>query len=394
MRSVRIRCMWEIFAALVVGVLAGTITGLTPGLHINLVAAIVSSFVVDDVVVVLVFLMSMGITHTFLDGVPSVFLGVPDADMALLPGHELVLKGLGHVAVHLLLVGSLLGLLVAVVLLPVLFFVFPFVYAVLRSHMGIVLIFVTLLVFVREGQPWRSLLFLALSGVLGFIVLNMPLREPLFPLLSGLFGVSGLVMSLLYSVVPPAQEVVEVHASPFITSGAVGSGVLAGVVASFLPGFGNAQAASLCSHVKNKFAFLVTLGSINTVNMLASLVTAVTLSKARNGIVVAMLALSDMSFSVFVLLVVASVIAGGCACSVGVFVSKWFAKNLARIPYGWMSLVVLCGLVIAALLLSGVVGVLVLVVASSIGVLCIISETRKSWLMGCLLVPTIVYFMV
>jgi putative membrane protein len=65
--------------------LAGIVSGLTPGIHINLVSVLVVSLspklsgLVSPLSLV-VFIVSMGITHTFLDFIPSIFLGVPDAE--------------------------------------------------------------------------------------------------------------------------------------------------------------------------------------------------------------------------------------------------------------------------------------------------------------------------
>ena len=72
-----------------------------------------------------VFIISMSITHTFLDSIPSIFLGAPDADMAMaiLPGHQLLLEGRGFEAVKLTVIGSLLCLLLGILIVPVLVFV-------------------------------------------------------------------------------------------------------------------------------------------------------------------------------------------------------------------------------------------------------------------------------
>jgi len=89
----------EILIALLLGVCAGTISGLTPGIHVNLISLILislSSYFLGftSPIVLGVFIISMAVTHTFLDSIPSIFLGAPDADMALgvLPGHKLLLK--------------------------------------------------------------------------------------------------------------------------------------------------------------------------------------------------------------------------------------------------------------------------------------------------------------
>jgi TctA family transporter len=59
------------------------------------------------------------VTHTFLDIIPSVYLGAPDADTALsvLPGHRLMLAGRGYEAIKCSALGSFGSVLVALVAL-------------------------------------------------------------------------------------------------------------------------------------------------------------------------------------------------------------------------------------------------------------------------------------
>ena len=122
---------YDIILAILIGCLAGTITGLIPGIHVNLISMLlisVSGYLLGftNPMVLAVFIIAMAITHTFLDSIPSIFLGAPDADMALgvLPGHRLLMEGKGYEAVKLTVIGSLLALIVTLLLIP---FMIPFV---------------------------------------------------------------------------------------------------------------------------------------------------------------------------------------------------------------------------------------------------------------------------
>jgi putative membrane protein len=104
----------EIIIALSVGICAGTITGLIPGIHINLIGVLLVSlsaslFTSINPIYLVVFIVSMAIAHTFIDFIPSVFLGCPDTDteLSVLPGHELLKKGFGYEAITLTCYGSL-----------------------------------------------------------------------------------------------------------------------------------------------------------------------------------------------------------------------------------------------------------------------------------------------
>src|SRR5467141_904134 len=117
------------------GVAAGVVTGLAPGLHVNnvallllasraafeaLVLAAFPSAGPEELIAILSsFVMGAVVGHSFLDFVPSVYLGAPEEKTALsvLPGHRLLLAGEGHVAVRLAARGGIAGVAAAVALL-------------------------------------------------------------------------------------------------------------------------------------------------------------------------------------------------------------------------------------------------------------------------------------
>lgn len=55
-------------------------------------------------------IVSMASVYTFFDIVPTLFLGVPGEEShAILPRHQLLLEGKGLLALHLSIMGSLIG---------------------------------------------------------------------------------------------------------------------------------------------------------------------------------------------------------------------------------------------------------------------------------------------
>ena len=119
------------------GCLAGIITGLVPGIHVNNVAymvlasqSIIISMAVwafgwalpssyELMIIVCSLVIGNVITHTFLDFIPSVFLGAPEGETALslLPGHRMMLAGRGYEAVKCSVIGSFGAVLGALALL-------------------------------------------------------------------------------------------------------------------------------------------------------------------------------------------------------------------------------------------------------------------------------------
>ncbi|MCK4860250.1 MAG: tripartite tricarboxylate transporter permease, partial [Candidatus Omnitrophica bacterium] len=208
----------EFLITALLGIAAGIFTGLIPGIHINLVSLLVVSlsvYLLDifSLPSLGVFIISMAVTHTFLDILPAIFLGAPDADtaMGVLPGHKLLLQGMGYEAVKLTVIGSLFSLILALILFPLFIIIVPNVYETLQPFIGWILLGVALyMILIEKGLDkkfWAFSIFL-MAGVLGIIVLTMPnLKQPLFPLLSGLFGISMLIVSLSNKVEIPKQRI-------------------------------------------------------------------------------------------------------------------------------------------------------------------------------------------
>jgi putative membrane protein len=365
------------------GVLVGIVAGLIPGLHTNLLAVLIGGLgfpVLESVV----FLSSMAVSRSVVDAIPTSFLGFSDDVLALSPSARLLKRGEGVLSARLLIVGALIGGSVCVLLVPVLIFVLPFLFSLIKDFLFWILL--ALVVFLLFRKNWfLSLVFFSLSGLLGFLALNS-LREPLFPLLSGLFGASLLFSSLFSSSLVPFQKLdVKVNHSWFSCFG-----VLAACFVTLFPGLSPSQAASLIS-VKSEKKFLLILGALGTADVVVSLVTFFALGKTRNGAVVIMDRLVDVvNFDLFLSLLAAALFALGLSCLVAwwlsrqfVFVANWCdAKALAA--------VVLSGLFAISVILSGWKGVLVLICGACLGISTQKLGVTKSHLMGCLLVPTLI----
>ncbi len=396
--------MWIVYASILIGVIAGTITGLVPGLHVNLVATMLvasattlHSFV--DVLVMSCFIIAMSVTHTFLDTIPSVFLGAPGPDtcLSVLPGHRFLLEGRGHTAVQLTVIGSLAALLLSTLLFPV-FLGLAYLYPYLRSVLGYVLLAVALLLILFETEwLWAAVVFV-LSGVLGYAVLNHPgLDEPLFPLLTGLFGLSTLGHSLrTASQLPEQRSTTVIPVDRFGAASAVGLGQFSGFLTAMLPGIGASTAAMLSISLKDldRNGFMILIGSVNTVNFVLSLATFYAVEKARNGSVVAVQQLlSSLSVTRIGLFIGVGCVAGGIATLTTLYISKNAAAVFRTVPYDRLVAAVIAGLVTLCLILSGISGLAVLAVATAVGFIPILTGVKRAHAMGALILPVIVYFL-
>ncbi len=399
----------DIIVAIFIGAALAIITGLTPGIHINLVSLFVLSIspVLLDYVSPLFLasaIISMSIVHTFLDFLPSIYLGAPESETALatLPGHVLLLKGMGYEAIKLSAIGSLLCLMITVVLFPLLILSVPFIFRYLQDYIGWILLAIVAFMIIREMDIrkilWSTFLFLA-SGVLGLIVFSTPnVKEPLFPLLSGLFGVSILLKSLSEKVVIPPQvisDVIRVPGKELLRS--LLSGTFSGALLPIFPGLGPAQSAILGSQFLGKkastYSFMILVAGTGTVSMLMSLVTLYTIDKARNGsIVVVQEILKTVDLNQVILFASVALIAGGLATYMLLNLAKVFSNVITKVNYSKLCLGIIIFITLMVFHFSGRLGLLILFVSTSLGLVPAIVKIGRNHAMGVLLLPVILYF--
>src|SRR3989344_8603545 len=205
----------EIIIALLIGILFGVFTGLFPGIHINLVGVFLialSSTIFLDInpILLSVFVVSMAITHTFVDFIPSIFLGCPntDTELSVLPGHELLKEGEGYQAVLLCAYGGLVAVLLLILIAFPFLAIFSKIYELITQFMAIILIVVLGLLILLENKRKEALFIILITGALGFCVLNLEkINQPLLPLLTGLFGASMMIASIKTKTIIPKQNI-------------------------------------------------------------------------------------------------------------------------------------------------------------------------------------------
>jgi putative membrane protein len=398
----------EIIIALIVGVIAGCITGLLPGIHINLISVFLISVLgfflrFVDSLVLAVFVVAMAISDVFINFIPSIFLGAPDEDsvLSILPGHEMLTKGKGYEAVLLTLIGSIAGIFLILILTPLFIWFLPLIYETAKEIMPFILILTSmfLVYFEKKSKIWAIIIFL-LSGVLGIASLNLYLKEPLLPLLTGLFGASSLITSISKKQKLPKQKIMKLRQIPLSKKSffkSIFASLIASPLCSFLPGLGSGQAAVIGSEVAgdlSKKEFLILLGSINTVVTGLSFVALYVIQKSRTGSAVAISEiLENFSLNNLYVILLTIFISGILAFFLAVYVAKVFSKNISKINYNklsWVILIILCAVV---LIFSGFLGFLVFIVSTFTGLTCIYTGVRRTHLMGCLLLPTILFYL-
>ena len=400
----------EIILATILGIATGIFTGLTPGIHINLVSVLVVSFspfllTLFSPVSLGVYIITMAITHTFLDALPGIYLGAPDESQVLnvLPGHRMLLAGEGHNAVKLIIIGSFGCFLLSLLFFPLTIEFMRKFYPLIEKYIGYILIILMMFMILREKKPekiLKALLMFTMAGVFGLIVLNIPtLNQPLFALLSGLFGLSILLTSLMDKTNIPEQnpeQELDIEKPVLIKS--TFAGTFVATLAGFLPGFGSSQAAILGQQIVGNIGdkgFLIMVGGINTVNMLTSIGAIYVLGKARNGAILAInQIIGAIDLRAVIIFLIVLLIAGGIATILSLKISRIFSRLIVKVNYTLLVTTIILFIVILTIYFDGMLGLSILVTATSIGFLATKLGVGKNHLMGCLLLPVICYFMV
>ena len=402
---------------ILVGLLAGTITGLIPGIHVNTFSAIIVSltpilltFIPPLPLIILI--VSMATTHTFLNFIPSIFLGAPDSDTALsiLPGHKLLNQGRGYIAVIYSLHGSLLGLLIILLFTPLFIFLLPLVYPFLKNVIFIIILLVSFLLILREeNSKFVAFLIFSLAGFLGIASTSLITKNnSLLPLLTGLFGASSLLTSILKKEeIPPQKtgslkEVLEDSISEIKYNlkklGKVSlASILAAPLCCFFPSLGSSQAALIGSELTKKIdreRFLTLLGSINTIVAGLAFIAFYSINKSRTGAVVAVQKIMpNLSLNQLLLILFTVLFSGFLATFLCVYLGKYFAKLIPKINYTYLSLSVITFLSFLVIYFSGLKGLLIFIVSASLGLACIFSGVRRTHLMGSLMIPTLIFYL-
>jgi putative membrane protein len=395
----------EIIIAALLGIIAGTITGLIPGVHINLVATLLfinSTFFLGftNPLILAIFIISMTTAHTFIDFIPSIFLGAPNEDtvLSILPGHRMLLEGKGYEAVRLTAIGGFFGLILACILTPVFILIAPIFYPLLERIMAFVLISLSLILIFTEKRKFAAFFVFILAGLLGIGALNFSLlKQALFPLFTGLFATPLLIISFMQNVKIPKQKITKTKTSKKEIFKILGIGIFSSSLVSFLPGVGSAQAAVIASvfkKIKEK-SFLVLLGAINTLVVLLSFVALYAIKKPRSGAAVFVgKFLPDITLSNLWTLLIVSLIVGIFAFFISLFLAKKFSQIMKKVNYKWLCFAILIFLVILTPIISNWWGLLVLATATALGIFCSLIGIKKIFLMGSLLLPVIIYYLV
>jgi len=404
---------------IVFGSAIGCISGLVPGIHVNTLAVlllvsypslalILSGSVCPSMIPILVAaaVVSAAVVHSFMDFIPSVFLGSPGEEdvLSILPGHRMLMEGRGAEAVVCSAQGSLVGAMAAIALaLPVHMVMASGGWDVLQKHVPFILPAVMILLLLSERgsdstrkRIWASFLCLG-SAALGFITMygSLPMTFDngglMLPLLAGLFGMPALLISLGGGQMPVQTG----SARTSVDSGPALRGLIAGMAVGWLPGItatAGTVVASLGSPERTPERFIAMVSSVGTAATVFALVTLSVTGRGRTGTMLVILDITGggvdmMGFAMLLAAVAVSALIGYVATiRTGVrFSGILQGRDLSKVNISIASF--LCLLTLA---LCGPGGLLMLLAATSLGLLPSAVGVGRVHLTSSLLVPVMI----
>jgi putative membrane protein len=417
---------WALILCALVGFFAGICSGLVPGLHVNTFAALLLALtpgLLDwglQPYQLAGLVLSASISQTFLDVIPAVFIGAPDADtvLAVLPGHTLVLEGRGMEAIRLSALGSAGSILVAMLLILPLSTLFNLYYDDLKRSFGLVLVGIVILMFFREKGPmiegqgslvhWKyKALGLALfltSGILGsFAFQHQDLAwspfgfEPqvLLPLLSGLFGASFLVISLSSEAEIPPQEDAPIQMDLKSLARSILMGGIAGSLIAWFPGVSPAVATMVTrlGAPTTPKEFLVSIAGVNSANAVFSLVALYVMGQPRSGAAAAIKELVSLDKGLMTLMIVILLAVAALSYVATLEIGRRAAKVISRINYQALCIAVLVGLTTMSLVFTGPFGGFLFFLSTVVGLIAPLSGVHKTHAMGVLMLPLLLRYL-
>lgn len=393
--------MLEFLLALAFGIVLGVACGLLPGLHPNSAIPIILglSFLFPPLSAAII-LISAGIVNSFVAFIPSILIGAPEggSELSVLPGHRLLLQGKGYEALRLTVIGGFSSVLFATATLPVFALAVPFLYGALRPNIHLLLIFVVAYMIFSEkgkGKFFAALVF-SLSGVLGYLVLDIMEAGNgiLFPLLSGLFGLPALLLAIKNKTSLPETfsfESEPLRKRKILKPAVIGS--LAGVIAGMLPGIGSSQATVLAqAGEKDEKSFLMAMGGVNVVDVVYSLLALWFIGNARSGIASAVGTLVKVDFNMVLVFLSVALASAGAGAFLTLKLSRRAMFALKQVNYRRLCLYVFVFVCVLVFAFTGFLGLAVAGIALSIGLIPNLTNIRRSHAMGCLILPTILFF--
>jgi len=390
---------------IIIGVFLGIVFGLIPSLHVNFISYMFLYFglflVFPDS---FLFFISLSISQLITSYLPQTFFSVPNTEniMSLFPLHRMFLEKEAYQAIFLSFLGSFLGAIFAILLLPFLFLIFSsligFNYFV---SFAILFVFSSFIFYEKTLKDKLVVFFILLSsGSLGLLTLkyNFFLKDPLFVCVVGLFTLPLLLKSIFEKqkkVVQKTNSLLSFCSKKALIFSFIGS--LASLFIILVPSFSSSQAGTMVSRIKKNLStkeYIILFSSISISALIFSYFLAMFFYKPRLGYIAILmlenLVLKKSEVFLFVITVILSVsitilILNSILKNIVLFINK---QNLLKI-----NIFIFLFCVFLVIGFSGFIALPFLLLSFIIGSIPIHFQKSRVLLMAYIMLPTLLFYL-
>lgn len=396
----------NIIIAVLAGTILGIFTGLTPGIHINLVASIIVAYSyyilkILDPITVIITITTMAIVHTVFDIIPSTLFGIPNTEnlAMLLPAHKLTSEGKAKLAIFYGLLGSASGILTTILTMPLIVKFIPEIYAYIKDYIPFILILISSYIILKSKNKFLSALFFITTGVVGILSFDIKtIDQPLLPLLSGLFGLSALILSINNKIqLPEQKEEIDTKINSKELAKHSLTTTFASFLTNFLPGLTSSHTALVADKlikIKNQEEYIILSNAASSSATVIGFLAFYSMGKTRSGIVAAIeFLINSINLQILILIIATSLIALSISTILAIRLSNKIIKIVSKLNYKKLSLIIMGLIICLVLVITKLEGLLILITATSIGILAQQFNVERINLTGCLILPVILYLL-
>lgn len=389
--------MIDLLLYTLVGVLLGCLAGLIPGLHSSNLSLLLTSFGLATSQYSLVFLIiGIEVSYAFFQFLSPILFGISDdlAALSIDDDHYFVIKNLVDRAVKIIATGGVVGVLIS---FPLIFFsqkIYPLVYGSIKPLVGWLLLIVCIYIFWTE-KTWKKKFFAVIiflvSGIFGLIIKNsgfIPDTYLFLPVFLGLFGFSSIIArkpkatEIIYEI--PAKQKIRISFTSFLSS----------LFASLIPGVKRSQAAAIALETGKIGQSEERLFALSVVSLSCMMLSILVLDST--GSVRSTLAyeindiIGEMYFNKTLLLIGCLALAASLSSILMLLSANPLNKILSKVDKKYLKIFGFGMGLILIIYFTGWKGLLLAFTATCIGILAILLRIRSTYLMGVLLLPSII----
>lgn len=414
--------LWTFF-----GVLVGLGFSWMPGFHVYNVIALLTvtggamAFIPESAFPF--FVLGALVSFAYASVISTVYFSVADDTMIfmLFPTQRYIIVGRGHEAVLLTLIGTFLASIILAASLPLMSYIVPILRDILNPYIPMFLAALVVFMFMSEwlkmgdriekpvlrlAVAWTQVLggifvFVA-SGILGFIVMNTNILPTdvayvrLTPLFLGFFGLPWVITNIMSNIPIAEQDTSNEIGTDkrALLSGVLG-GALGGYIAAFFPLITGGMGALVAGHITSQRGddtFIISQGANRFIYYVGAFLflflPAASLTRGSAAWLVSSI-YQPKTYQEYVYAIGALLLASGVSFLGTIFLSKLVAKIVSR-WYKQISVFVALLLAGISWALTGPMGVVVMLIASIIGLSSVFFNTRRSYCLGVLILPVLI----